>query len=155
MERKSEWFFGVNFFTIILKYSKKSVFEQKFVFSLVVFLFTCGNFTLILTVLSIFLIGFFLNVFPSPFKVISRPSFFVWTKFPLFASCFFVDVRHFDFDFLFFKTFLICFLDMIFPFHSKSVLGLVFCLVNENSLYCMSRLVLICFFNSLSLLLCS
>ena len=62
--------------------------------SLVVFLFTCGNFTLIFTV--------------------------------------------FDFlDRIFFST--------VFPIHSYSVLGLVFCLVNENFLNCTSGLVLLCF----------
>ena len=50
-------------------------FEQKFAFSLVVFLFTCGNFTLIFTVFSIFLIGFFLNGFRNPLIAHSRPSF--------------------------------------------------------------------------------
>ena len=51
------------------------MFEQKFGFSVVVFLFTCGNFTLIFTVFSIFWIGFFLNGFPNPFTAHSRPSF--------------------------------------------------------------------------------
>ena len=39
------------------------------------FLFTCGNFTLIFTVFSIFWIGFFLNGFSNPFIVRSRSSF--------------------------------------------------------------------------------
>ena len=51
------------------------MFEQKFAFSLVVFLCTCGNFTLIFTVLFDFLDRiFFLNDFPNPFIVHSRPS---------------------------------------------------------------------------------
>ena len=39
---------------------------------------------------------------------------------------------------------------MVFPIHSYSVLGLVFCLVNENFLNCTSGLVLLCFFISSS-----
>ena len=39
---------------------------------------------------------------------------------------------------------------MVFPIHSKSILGLVFCLVNEKSLNCTSGLVLLCLFNSSS-----
>ena len=35
---------------------------------------------------------------------------------------------------------------MVFPIHSLSVLGLVFCLFDENSLNCTSGLVLLCFF---------
>ena len=34
---------------------------------------------------------------------------------------------------------------MVFQFQSKSVLDLVLCLVNENSLNCSSALVLLCF----------
>ena len=37
VERKGEWFCGVNFFDLILKYSEKTVSEKKFAFSLVVF----------------------------------------------------------------------------------------------------------------------
>ena len=48
------------------------MFEQQFAFSLVVFLFTCGNFSLILTV---FWIGFLLTCFPNPFIDHYRPSF--------------------------------------------------------------------------------
>ena len=59
VERKSEWFCGVNFFALNLKQSEKKVLEQKFAFSLVVFLFTCGNLTLSFTVFSILWIGFF------------------------------------------------------------------------------------------------
>ena len=50
------------------------MFERKFVFASD-FLFTCGYFTLVFTVFPIFLIGFFLNGFSSPFIVHSRPSF--------------------------------------------------------------------------------
>ena len=52
------------------------VFEQKFAFWLVVFWCTCGNFTLIFTVLFDFLDRILcLNDFPNPFIVHSRPSF--------------------------------------------------------------------------------
>ena len=50
------------------------MFEQKFVFSLVVF-FTCGNFTLILTHFNFLDRVFFLNGFPNPLIAHSRPSF--------------------------------------------------------------------------------
>ena len=42
--QKSGWFCGVNFCARFLMWSEKAVFEQKFAFLLVVFLFTCGNF---------------------------------------------------------------------------------------------------------------
>ena len=52
------------------------MFEHNFAFSLVVFLFTCGNFTLIFYSFFDFLDRiFFLNGFPNPFKAHSRPSF--------------------------------------------------------------------------------
>ena len=51
------------------------MFERKFGFSVVVFLFTRGNCTLMFTVFSVFWIGFFLNGFPNPFAAHSRPSF--------------------------------------------------------------------------------
>ena len=44
------------------------------------------------------------------------------------------------------------FLEMVFPIHSLSVLGLVVCKVNENSLNCTSGLVLLCFISSWFLL---
>ena len=37
MERNSEWYCGVKFLALILKQSEKTVFEQKFAFSLVIF----------------------------------------------------------------------------------------------------------------------
>ena len=85
---KASRFAAWNFFALNLKWSEKTVFEQKFAFSLVVFLFTCGNFTLIFTVFSIFWIGFyFLNGFPNPFIVPSRPSFLFsqWNFFELYV----------------------------------------------------------------------
>ena len=50
------------------------MFEQKFAFSSG-FLFTCGNFTLLFTVYSIFELDFFLSGFPNPFIVHSGLSF--------------------------------------------------------------------------------
>ena len=50
------------------------MFEQKFVFSLVFFLFTCGNFTLIFTFFYFLDRVFFLNGFSNPFIVHSRSS---------------------------------------------------------------------------------
>ena len=55
-------FAALNFFTLILKYSQKTVFEQNVAFFQVVFLFTCGNFTLMFTVFSIFWIEFFFKM---------------------------------------------------------------------------------------------
>ena len=45
--------------------------------------------------------------FGNPFWILSR-AIFCWNKFPILASGFFVQMRHFDIDFLFFfKNFLI------------------------------------------------
>ena len=49
-ERRVLWWFV----TLILNQSEKTVFEQKFAFSLVFFLFTCGNFALNFTVFLFF-----------------------------------------------------------------------------------------------------
>ena len=72
------------------------------------FLFTCGNFTLIFSVFSIFWIGFFLNGFPNPFIVLSWSSFLFsqWKFFELYAmTCpamfFFIIWLHFDYVFRF------------------------------------------------------
>ena len=53
------------------------MFEQKFGFSVLVFLFTCGNFNLMFTVFFFRFFGshFFLNGFPNSFTAHSRPSF--------------------------------------------------------------------------------
>ena len=75
MERKSEWFCGVKFFRSNFKLSQKTVFEEKFAFSLVVF---CSHAAISLGILlcfSIFGPIFFLNGFPNSFIVRSRPSF--------------------------------------------------------------------------------
>ena len=64
MERKSEWFCGVNFFPLILKWSEKTVFEQKMAFSLVVF---CSHAAILLRFLPFFSFldrMFFQMVFP-------------------------------------------------------------------------------------------
>ena len=80
------------------------MFEQKFGFSLVVFLFTCGNFTLIFTVFS----DFYLSGFPNPFTAHSRPSFLfeLYFHFSLLVVWF---MRHFDIDFLFLLIFYLIF----------------------------------------------
>ena len=65
MERKSEWFCGVNFFALILKWNEKTVFEQKFAFSLVVF---CSHAAISLRFLMSFRffgLDFFLKDFPN------------------------------------------------------------------------------------------
>ena len=80
MERKSEWFCGVNFFRSNFKVEWENGVWTKIRFLDSGFLFTCGNFTLIFTVFSIFWIGFFLNSFPNPFTAHSGPSFLLESK---------------------------------------------------------------------------
>ena len=80
------------------------MFKKTFAFSLVFFLFTCGHFTLILVLFSILCIGFFLNGFFNPFIAHPRPSFLFEPNFH-FSLVFFVHMRHFDIDFLFFFNF--------------------------------------------------
>ena len=75
MEQKSEWFCGVKFFRSNFKVEWEYGVWTKIRFIGSDFLFTCGNFTLIFTVFSIFWIGFFLNDFSNPFIVRSRSSF--------------------------------------------------------------------------------
>ena len=58
----------------ILKQNEKKLLEQKVAFSLAVLLFTFGNLTLIITVLSIFSY-FYLNGFLDPVKLKSRSRF--------------------------------------------------------------------------------
>ena len=69
------------------------MFERKFAFSLVVFLATHGNFTLIFTAFAILWIGFFFfqNGFPNPFIVHSRSSF-------LFEPNLYISVMVFSFS---------------------------------------------------------
>ena len=84
MERKSEWFCGVNFFRSKFK---SEWFWTKIRFLASGFLFTCGNFTLIFTVFSIFGSIFFLNGFANPLIVRSRFSFLFsqWKFFELYV----------------------------------------------------------------------
>ena len=73
---------------------------------------------------------FFLNGFPNPFIVHSKPIFLESNlHFSLYFSLYMIFSRN------------------GFP-NSLIVLGLVFCLVNNNSLSCTSGLVLLCFFTS-------
>ena len=72
---KSEWFWGVIFFRSNFKVEWENGVWTKIRFLGSGFLFTCGNFTLIFTVFSVFWIGFFLNGFPNPFTAHSRPNF--------------------------------------------------------------------------------
>ena len=90
----------------------------------------------------------FLNDFPTSLIVRSGSSCF-WTKIPYLASGFFLftwDISTLIFSFFYW----IFFSKWFFLISSYSVLGLVCCLVNENSLNCTSGLVLLCFFTSLS-----
>ena len=96
------------------------MFEQKFGFSVLVFLFTCGNFTLILTVFSIFRIGFFSNWFSQSIPSHSRPSYLFELNFHFSLVVFFCfHMLHFDIDFLFFfLIFYLIFLKIIFSINS-------------------------------------
>ena len=76
MERKSEWFCGVNFFRSNFKVEWENGVWTKIRFLGSGCLFTCGNFTLIFTVFFRFFgSNFFLDGFPNPFTAHSRPSF--------------------------------------------------------------------------------
>ena len=95
------------------------MFEQKFGFSVVVFLFTCGNFTRFLLFFRFFGSDFILNGFPNPFTAHSRPSFLFELNFHFSLLVFFVHMRHFDIDFLFISYFFVLiFFKMVFPIHS-------------------------------------
>ena len=50
---------------------------------------------------------FFLNGFPNPFTALSRPSFLFELNFNFSTVVFFVHMRHFDIDSLFFFVFFI------------------------------------------------
>ena len=78
------------------------------------FLFTCGNFTLIFTVFSIFRIGFFSKCFSQSIHSHSRPSFLFELNFYLALVVFCVHMLHFDIDFLFFFLFFIWFFSKYF-----------------------------------------
>ena len=87
MERKSEWFCGVKFFRSNFKVEWEYGVWTKFRFIGSGFLFTCGNFTLIFTVFSIFWIRFFCKWFFNSFIVSSRSSFLFsqWKFFELYV----------------------------------------------------------------------
>ena len=126
MERKSEWFCGGNFFALILKWSEKTVFEQEFAFSLVVF---CSHAAISLWFLLFFRFfgsDFFLDGFSNPFTAHSRPSVLFELIFHFSLVVFCVHMLHFDIDFLFFSYFLSDFKKIIFSINSWSILGLVF-----------------------------
>ena len=72
---KRRVFCGVNFFRSNFKVEWENGVWTKIRFIGSGLLFTCGNFTLIFTVFSIFWIGFFLSGFPNPFTAHSRPNF--------------------------------------------------------------------------------
>ena len=104
VERKSEWFCGLN--------SKFKVEWENGIWTKIRFLasgclFTCGNFTLLFTVFSIFGSDFFLNSYPNPFIVYSRPSFLFEPNFHfsliIFSSR--AVFRHFVFFLLFWSDF--------------------------------------------------
>ena len=88
VERKSEWFCDVKFFRSKFKVEWENGVWTKIDFLASGFLFTCGNFTLIFTVFSIFWIVFLLNGFPNPFIVRSRSSFLFsqWKFFELYVK---------------------------------------------------------------------
>ena len=95
------------------------MFEQKFGFSVVVFLFTCGNFTLIFTVFfRFFESDFFSKCFPNPFTAILGPSFLFELNFHFSLAFFCVHMLHFKIDFLFFSFFLSDFFKNIFSINS-------------------------------------
>ena len=94
-----------------------------------------------------FLSDCFLNGFPNPFIVHSRTSFFLFELNYFFLQVFFcfVHMRHFDNEFLLFLLFYLILLEMVFLIHSKSILGLVFRLDDENSLNFTSGTFVLCF----------
>ena len=105
VERKSEWFCGVNFFALILKYSEKTVLEQKFGFSVVVF---CSHAAISLWCLLFFDFSkrIFSRWFSQSIHSHSRPSFLFNLNFHFSQVVFCVHMLHFGIDFLFFSYFL-------------------------------------------------
>ena len=127
MERKSEWFCGVNFFRSNFKVEWENGVWTKIRFLGSGFLFTCGNFTLIFTVFSIFGSDFFLNGFPNPFKALSRPSFLCELNFHFSLVVFLFTCGIFTLIFcFFFLIFLSEFLKNVFRNLLLVHLGLVF-----------------------------
>ena len=86
VERKKEWFCGVKFFCSKFKVEWENGVWTKIRFLASGFLFTRGNFTLILFFFD-FLDCFFLNGFLNPFMVRSRSSFLFsqWKFFELYV----------------------------------------------------------------------
>ena len=79
------------------------MFERKFAFSLVVFCLH-AQFSLQFLLFFDFLDRIFLNGFPNPLTVNSRPTFLFEPNF-FFSLVFFVHMGHFDIDFHFFFKF--------------------------------------------------
>ena len=87
VERKIGWFCGVNFFRSNLKVEWENGVWTKIRFIGSGFLFTCGNFTLIFLVFSIFFgSDLFRNGFPNPFIVRSWSSF-LFSQWKFFELC--------------------------------------------------------------------
>ena len=105
------------------------------------------QFHYVFTVYSIFSIGLFSKWFSNPFIVHSRTSFFVWIKLLFLASVFLFCSHAVFWQWVsaFFLLFYLIFLEMVFLIHSKSILGLVFRLDDENSLNCTSGTFVLCF----------
>ena len=118
VERKSRWLCGVNFFRSNFKVECENGDWTKIRFLGSGFLFTCGNFTLICTVFSIFWIGFFLNGFPNPFTAHFRPSFLFELNFPLSPVVFLFTCGIWNWFFVFFLKFSSDFFKMVFSIHS-------------------------------------
>ena len=70
VERKSEWFCGVNFFRSKFEVELENGVRTKIRFLASGFLFTCGNCALIFPFFRFFGLDFFLNGFPNPFIVL-------------------------------------------------------------------------------------
>ena len=100
--------------SLILKQSLKTVVEQKFAFSLVVFRSHAALSTLIFIVFCISWIGFLLNDFFNPFEI-HLGLIFVWIKFPFLARAFLFTC---DISTLIFSSILcLIFLQLVFPIH--------------------------------------
>ena len=108
--RKNECFCGVKFFCSNFK--EKTVFEQKFAFLLVV----CSHAAILFDFYCFFDFSEWINGFPNPFIVYSRPSFSVWPKFLFLASGFLFTCGILTLIFCFLKNF-----DLIFGFPNSLI----------------------------------
>ena len=110
---KSNWSgdFGRICFALILKQSEKTAFEQKFGFSVVVFCSHAAISLWILLFCRFFGSFFFLNDYPNPFIILSRLSFFVWTKFHFLVVVFYSHVAFWHW----FSVFYLIFFTIGFP----------------------------------------